>query len=153
MYIAWKVALLSCACVKKFPIHSWNIAESAPGNKTAFSIFMFPSVSVPVLSRQSTSTCAKFSSEYKSCTSTFFLESVIIPAARLILMSRYSPFGSIPSKPAEVPTTTSYMACTNSRMPSGTIQRLVKRVTFRIEPTNSECMALVFLASFVNFAA
>ena len=84
----------------------------------------------------------------------------MMPAARLTLISRYSPFGSIPSSPAEVPTTASYMelsrnssASTNSRMPSGTMQKLVRRVTFCMELTSSECMAFVFFASLVSLEA
>ena len=59
-------------------------------------------VSVPVLSRQSTSTLASVSMQYISCTSTFLDESLIIDTARTELVRRIIPFGIIPTSDATV---------------------------------------------------
>ena len=85
-------------------ISSNGIERPISVNSTS-STCILPSVSVPVLSRHKVSTCANVSRANSSCTNTFFLESAMIPTARLMLMSSTRPFGSIPRSPAAVDTT------------------------------------------------
>ena len=58
---------------------------------------MLPVVIVPVLSKQSTSTRARVSTQYSSCTRTFFLASFIAATAKDTLTSRINPSGIIPT--------------------------------------------------------
>ena len=115
---------------------------------------MLPSVMVPVLSKQSTSTWASVSREYSSCTNTLRFAKRPTPTAKLMLINRTRPLGSMPSKPAAVETTEvvgspprKKNASKNNTMPKGIIKNPVKRVTFLIEVTNSECTCFIFLAS------
>ena len=125
-----------------------------------FSTASSPVVSVPVLSRQTTSQCARFSREYNSRTSTFSFDSLIIPAAKPMLISKTSPFGNIPKSPADVVTTVSEndislkkYPCMNNNIPSGKIKRLVNFVTLSIAAGISELVCFVDLTSSTILAA
>ena len=62
-----------------------------------------PSVKVPVLSKQITSTLANVSMQYNCCTNTLYFESLITLTAMTELVSNTNPSGIIPIKEATVP--------------------------------------------------
>ena len=68
---------------------------------------MFPSVSVPVLSKQTTSTRASPSTAGSSWTSTLRRASVTAATPKATLVSSTSPWGTMPTRPATVPLTAS----------------------------------------------
>ena len=82
------------------------------------------------------------------------------PVASEIVIKSISPLGNIPKRAAAVVTTASNSpalrtkyASIKSKMPIGIIAKLVKRVTFFIEFTNSEVALLYFFVSLVMCAA
>ena len=99
------VALLSVEAPRNAPISFLNSASYLLSAMYTLSTFILPSVSVPVLSRQITSTWARFSREYRSWTSTSRFDRRIIPVARPMPIMRTRPLGSMPKSPAEVETT------------------------------------------------
>ena len=68
---------------------------------------MFPSVSVPVLSKQTTSTRASPSTAGSSWTSTLRRASVTAATPKATLVSSTRPWGTMPTIPATVPLTAS----------------------------------------------
>ena len=123
-------------------------------------IFSFPSVSVPVLSRQSVSTWASVSREKIFCTRIFIRESRITPAARETEIRSTRPLGSIPRRAAAEDTTASSTgvcrhssASRNKKAPRGMMHTLVKFVTLRMEPRSSDSTRFSFRTSETSFAA
>ena len=73
-----------------------------------------------------------------------------------MVISSINPLGSIPNSAAAVLTTAPFIsiclktnACTNSKIPTGIITKLVKLVTFFIEFTSSDSALLYFWVSLV----
>ena len=116
--MAWN----SCPiCVKLFRIASIVLFSSSE----AFAIFakifaisflslfngmyfltsIFPSVKVPVLSKQSVSTLASVSIQYNSCTNTLECDNLITLTAKTVLVNNTKPSGIIPITAATVFTT------------------------------------------------
>ena len=117
-------------------------------------------VSVPVLSRQSTSTLASVSMQYISCTSTFLDESLIIDTARTELVRRIIPFGIIPTSDATV------LITADCNVSSGRVNCLIKNAMPIGKSTNVQILImklndsiiweftfLIYLASLFIFAA
>ena len=79
-----------------------------------------PVVMVPVLSRHSTSTRARVSMPYSSCTSVLRLPSRTTPTASATLVSRISPSGIMPTMAATAPGTASFTGtrCSHTCLPS-----------------------------------
>ena len=65
----------------------------------------FLGVMVPVLSRQSISTRARVSTEYISCTKTFFKPNLITAVKSEVMVKRAIPLGNIPSRAVDEFTT------------------------------------------------
>jgi len=75
-------------------------ASSVSGSTLSTSILA--SVMVPVLSTHRTSTRARASMQFISCTNTFWRVSLIADTAMATLVNRYSPSGIMPTNAATV---------------------------------------------------
>ena len=122
-----------------------------------FSTCMLPSVIVPVLSRQSTSTRASVSMLYRSCTSVRLRASLMTPTASAIEVSITSPSGIMPTTEATVPVTASLRESVlvrllkNINIPSGKIAIETMRMIQLIERISSDFGFLNFFASAISF--
>ena len=105
------------------------LLSSAPNGMTPVTVISSV-VSVPVLSRQSTSTLASVSMQYISCTSTFLDESLIIDTARTELVRRIIPFGIIPTSDATV------LITADCNVASGSDESALEEKTMVLEPVN-----------------
>ena len=84
-----------------------RFSETSPSN--ACSNFSVPSVIVPVLSKQITSTRANVSIDGKACTSTFLRARFAAPTANATLVNNIRPSGIMLTNAATVPKTACLM--------------------------------------------
>ena len=82
-------------------------SSSIPSTHSIAAKRIAPSVRVPVLSRQTTSTRASPSTAGSSCTSTLRRARLSAPTKKAMLVSSTRPSGTIPTRAATVPTTAS----------------------------------------------
>ena len=94
------------------------------------------------------------------CTRIFIFASRITPAANETEISSTSPLGSMPSNAAAEEITASSTAAfrrknasRNIKIPKGMMSALVKRVTFLMEPSNSDCILFSFFTSLASLVA
>ena len=118
-----------------------------------------PSVIVPVLSRQITLTLARVSIQYKSCTKTFLLDSLITLTAKTVLVSKTNPSGIIPIRAATVLTTAfskvllgKNICLANKSIPKGTItNEIVFTILFKLLIISLDT-SLIYLVSLLILA-
>ena len=118
-----------------------------------FSTSIEPSVRVPVLSKHKVSTLAKVSIQYRSCTNTLDLESLITLTAKTVLVSRTNPSGIIPIIAATVWTTESLREAPckkywlkNKASPIGIIITVKNLIILFNDPIISDFTFLTYLA-------
>ena len=92
-----------------------NSSSCTLGSGTIVSTVMLPSVIVPVLSRQSTSTLARFSTQYKSCTRVWWRERRTTLTASAMLTKSTMPPGIMAEIAATVRTIASVKLCSTRK--------------------------------------
>ncbi|CIV67740.1 Uncharacterised protein [Streptococcus pneumoniae] len=129
-------------------------------NGRTASTCIFPWVMVPVLSRQSISTRAKVSTEYISCTKTFFKPSLITAVKSEVMVKRAIPLGNIPKRAVDEFTTDDLRGRPFKSKASSKRARPKGMIIFPVKPANlssdfmiRELMGLTVLASSMSLAA
>ena len=137
-----------------------SVCDCSASSRVTSSLTAIPgSVSVPVLSTQTTSTRAKTSTAGISCTNARFCPNRTTATAIATLVSRTKPSGTIVTTPATVPDSASChvgaeRSCEmNNRVPSGISTQVIVRTNRMIEPISSDLVVENVLASAVSFVA